>query len=156
MNLRGFVGRMTDTSTGTRSPVVLRQGSPLRSRTDRILRLFLLGEAAAFVVASLVHFGVLIQGYEHQAAATAEGVIGLVLATALAATWISPARTRGIGLASQGFALLGTIVGILTVVAGFGPRTIPDIAYHATITVVLVFGLVVAMRAPKATARPGA
>jgi hypothetical protein len=38
------------------------------------IRLFMLFEAASFVAAALVHLGVLVQGYEHQPARTAEGV----------------------------------------------------------------------------------
>ena len=38
------------------------------------MKLFMLFEAASFVAAALVHLGVLVQGYEHQPARTAEGV----------------------------------------------------------------------------------
>jgi len=83
-----------------------------------------------------------VRGYEHQKAGTAESVIALVLLIGLILTLIRPQSTRGIGLAVQGFALLGTLVGIFTIVFGIGPRTIPDIAYHCVIVAVLVWGLV--------------
>jgi hypothetical protein len=50
------------------------------------IRSFLLFEAATFFVASLFHSGVLIAGYEHQKACSAEGVIALVLLTAAVST----------------------------------------------------------------------
>ena len=45
------------------------------------IRSFLLFEAATFLVAFLIHSGVLIAAYEHQKARIAEGVIALVLLT---------------------------------------------------------------------------
>src|SRR5205809_741478 len=113
----------------------------------RSVRLFMFFELAAFTVAALIHFGLLIDGYAHQKAGTAESVIALVLVVGLAATWIRPGSTREIGLAAQGFALLGTLVGIFTIAIGVGPRTAPDIVYHIGILVVLGSGLVVAVRA---------
>lgn len=110
-------------------------------------RSFLLAEAASFAAAALVHFGVLFHGYEHGKAGTAESVIASVLLIGLALAWIRPASTRAAGLAVQAFALLGTLVGIFTIAVGVGPRTVPDVAYHAGIVAVLVWGLVAAARA---------
>ena len=107
----------------------------------------MLGEAASFLAAALVHFGVLASGYDHQKAGTAESVIATVLLLAVAWTWIRPASIRGIGLTAQGFALLGTFVGLFTIAIGVGPRTLPDITYHIAIVIVLIAGLVVAKRA---------
>src|SRR5207248_5342746 len=95
------------------------------------LRLFLLVEGASFVLAGLVHFGVLARGYEHGSAAIAESVIGAVLLIALTLTWVLPAWTRTLGIAAQAFALLGTLVGAFTIAIGVGPRTVPDVMYHA-------------------------
>jgi hypothetical protein len=123
----------------------------------RTIRLFLLSQGAAFTAAALTHFGVLTSGYEHQKAGTAESVIAAVLLLGLALTWIRPRAARTIGLAAQGFALLGTLVGIFTIAVGVGPRTVPDIAYHLVIVVALVAGLIVAARAqPPAQHRAGA
>jgi hypothetical protein len=121
----------------------------------RTIRLFLLIQGAAFITAALTHFGVLIQGYEHHKAGTAEGMIGSVLLVGLGLTWIRPASSRGIGVSVQAFALFGTLVGIFTIVIGVGPRTLPDITYHLVIVTVLVFGLVTAVRAPKPVGKPG-
>jgi hypothetical protein len=116
------------------------------------LRLFLLLEGASFVFAGLVHFGLLAGGYEHRSAAIAESLIGAVLLVALALTWRLPAWTRTVGIAAQGFGLLGTLVGAFTIAIGVGPRTLPDVVYHAAILLALACGLVVAARAPADTA----
>jgi hypothetical protein len=112
------------------------------------VRLFMIIEALAFLAASLIHGGLLIQGHEHREARIAETVIAVVLLVGLAATWIGPRWVRRAGLAAQGFALLGTSVGIVTIVIGIGPRTVLDIVYHVAIVIVLVFGLVAATRLP--------
>jgi len=114
------------------------------------VRLFLAIEGVSFVLAAAVHFGVLTRGYQHAAAATAESVIATVLLVAFALTWALPDRTRMIGIAAQGFALLGTLVGVFTIAIGVGPRTVPDLVYHAAILLVLAWGLLVAARAPAA------
>lgn len=111
------------------------------------IRAFMLFEAATFIVASSIHAGLLVAGYGHHAAHVAETVIACVLLASVAATWIQPRWTRGAGLAGQGFALLATLVGIATIIIGIGPRTVPDIIYHICIVIVLVWGLVFAVRA---------
>jgi hypothetical protein len=105
------------------------------------IRLLLLLQGGSLLVAALVHGGVIIGGYEHQRAATAESVIGSVLLAALALTWLRPSWTRTIGIAAQAFGLVGTLVGAFTIAIGVGPRTAPDIAYHAVLLVLLVLGL---------------
>ena|SRR2546426_2422846 len=120
------------------------------------IRIFMLFEAAAFVAASLVHSGALIAGYEHHKARIAEAVIAIVLLAAMARSWIRPASTRRVGLAGQAFALVGTLIGLFTIAVGVGPRTVPDIAYHIAIVIVLVSGLVVAKRAPSHHIQPRA
>ena len=112
------------------------------------VRLFLLIEGASFVIAGLAHFGVLARGYEHGSAAIAESVIGAVLLVALTLTWVLPPWARALGIAAQAFGLLGTLVGAFTIAIGVGPRTVPDVMYHAAILLVLAWGLVVAARAP--------
>jgi hypothetical protein len=111
------------------------------------IRLFMLLEAASFVAASLIHSGVLITGYEHPQARVAEGVIAAVLIAGLALSFLRPAWTRGVGLAAQGFALLGTLVGLFTIAIGVGPRTVPDLVYHGAILAILVWGLIITARA---------
>ena len=113
----------------------------------KAIRIFVVFEGIAFAAAALTHFGVLVSGYEHQKAGIAESVIATVLFVGLILTLILHRSTRGIGLAVQGFALLGTLVGMVTIAIGIGPRTIPDITYHIAMVVVLVWGLVTLLRA---------
>ena len=119
-----------------------------RATTDGAgrVRLLLFLEAAAFGAAALVHFGVLAHGYEHHEASIAETVIAAVLLGGFTVASLRPAWTRAAGLAAQGFALLGTLVGMFTIAIGVGPRTVPDVAYHAGIVLVLVLGLRLAGR----------
>src|SRR5438067_1173366 len=112
----------------------------------RAIRIFLLGEAVSFGAAASIHLGVFLHGYEHQAAATAESTIAAVLIIGFGLTWVMPSRARLTGLVAQGFALLGTLVGVSTIVVGVGPRTLPDIIYHVAILGVLTWGLVVTSR----------
>jgi hypothetical protein len=114
---------------------------------DQTIRLFMLLEAAGFSAASLVHSGLVITGYEHPEARTAEGVIAVVLFIGLLLSFVNQTWTRLIGLAAQGFALLGTLVGLFTIAIGIGPRSVPDLVFHAGIILVLVWGLIVTFRA---------
>ena len=77
-----------------------------------------------------------------------------MLLVGLALSCIRPGTTRRVGLAAQIFALLGTLVGVVAIAIGVGPRTAPDIAYHIGIVVVLVSGLIVAARTRFAEASP--
>jgi hypothetical protein len=106
------------------------------------IRLMLIVAAAAFGLASAIHAGLLIAGWEHPAAAMAEGVIAAVLALGVLGTLVRPAAARGIALAALGFALLGTLVGAFTILVGVGPRTVPDVVFHALLVVGLVAALV--------------
>lgn len=72
-----------------------------------VVRSFLALQTVVFAGAALVHAGVLISGYEHSAARTAESVIGLVLLLGLVGTIFAPQFSRGIALGAQGFALAG-------------------------------------------------
>lgn len=120
------------------------------------IRTFMLVQAATFLLAATFHFGVLVQGYTAFQAAVPESIIASVLLMGLIATWIRPAAIRRIGLAAQGFALVGTFVGLFTIVIGIGPRTVPDIVIHAAMVAELVAGLTVAYRGHVDRARSSA
>ena len=109
-------------------------------------RLFLAVEAISFGAAALVHAGWLASGYEHREAAIAESVIAGVLTLGLAASLLAPASSRAIALAVQAFALLGTMVGVFTMVIGVGPQSAFDIALHAGFIALLIAGLTVVAR----------
>jgi hypothetical protein len=110
------------------------------------MRVLLGVEAASFFFAATIHAGMLISGYEHHEAMMAESVIGTVLLGGLVITWLHSRSMFTTAVIVQTFALLGTVVGIFTIVIGIGPRTVPDIAYHLSIVVVLAVGLGVARR----------
>ena len=114
-----------------------------------MIRMIMLFEAAAFLVATSIHGGLLMHGYEHREARIAETAIAAVLLAGLVLTWIRPRSTRTFGLAAQGFALVWTLVGIFTIMIGIGPQTTPDVVYHIAIVIVLVSGLVMAARLPR-------
>ncbi len=105
------------------------------------IRGLLLLEAAAFAVSALVHFGVVIHGYEHDDARLAESVISLILFLGFLVTWIRPAWIRATSVVAQGLALVGTLIGVFTIIVGVGPRTAPDIIYHVGILTVLARGI---------------
>jgi hypothetical protein len=117
------------------------------------LRRFLILEAAGFFIAASVHAGYLVPGYEHHAARIAESVLGVALVAGLATSVLRPALTRAAALVAQGFALLGTLVGIFTIIVGVGPRSTADVVYHVAMVAVLVWGLTAAARAPAASPR---
>jgi hypothetical protein len=117
---------------------------------------FMLFEAVTFIAAALVHAGVLVGGYEHREARIAESVIAVVLLLGSLFAGLRPQWTRAAGLAAQGFALVGTLVGIATIAIGIGPRTTPDVVYHIGIVIVLIFGLAAAARARRITPRRSA
>lgn len=110
------------------------------------MRAWVGAEAVSFLLAAAVHSGGLVRGYEHQEAMIAEGVIGAVLVVGLAMTRVRPRSLFSIAAGVQAFALLGTLVGVWTMVVGVGPRTAPDVAYHAAVVVALVAGTGLAWR----------
>jgi hypothetical protein len=113
---------------------------------SRTVRTFLTVEAVTFLLAAAIHAGFLIEGYAHREARLAETVIALVLLAGLSWSCTRPGGTRTAGLLSQGFALLGTAVGLFTIAVGVGPRTLPDVVYHVAIVIVLACGLLATAR----------
>lgn len=132
------------TQSETRSRNVIQRGDPLPVK--QTVRTLLSVEAVSFFIASLVHAGIFVHGYEHQEAMIAESVIGAVLLGGLVMTWIRPRSISSIAVVVQAFALLGTFVGIWTIIVGIGPGTVPDIVYHVVIVLVLTIGIIAAWR----------
>jgi hypothetical protein len=116
----------------------------------RTLRLLLLFEAATLATAASIHFGALLEGYGHRKAGTAETVIAIVLLAGLALT-SRPAWARNSAFGAQAFAIVGVLIGLLTIAVGAGPRTALDIAYHVSILIVLIAGLATAAGRPTAS-----
>jgi hypothetical protein len=112
------------------------------------IRLLLFGEAVVFLIAAFVHTGLWIDGYRHREARIAESVLAGALYARLGLSWLRPLWTRKVGLAVQGFALAGTLIGLLTIAVGAGPQTIPDILYHLGMVGLLSWGLFYTIRTP--------
>jgi len=68
---------------------------------------------------------------------SAESVIACVLLIGWVLTMVRPSWAVRSTLGAQSFATFGTMVGIFTIVVGVGPRTMPDIVYHACILTLL-------------------
>lgn len=115
------------------------------SRIGGVLRL-LIAESFIFLTAALVHFGLLVYGYEHARAGIAEGVISAVLALGVMGGLFYPGWKRTVALSVQVFALLGTLLGAIMIAIGVGPQTIPDRLYHGFLLVLLIGGMRVILR----------
>lgn len=90
-------------------------------------------EAATFLIASVIHFGI---GFDD--AAIPELLIAAVVGVASAAV-LTGRGGRGLALGATGFATFGTIVG-LTIIAT-GKQDASDLAYHTAILVALAVTL---------------
>jgi hypothetical protein len=108
------------------------------------IRIFLFVQAALFISAAIAHFN-LIGDLDDPGAGTAESVIATALVAGLAVSLANPGATRTAALAAQGFALLGTMIGV-TLLLTVGPRTTFDVTMHLAMLAALVTGLVVTIR----------
>lgn len=115
----------------------------MRARTARA---WMLTEALTLGIASTVHAGYLVPGHAHTPARIAEAVLATVLVLASVETWLRPSHARRAAIVGQGFALLGTLVGLGTIVAGIGPGSMGDVVYHALLLALLITGLTWAVR----------
>ena len=112
------------------------------------VRGFLLLQIAIFLTLVSIHFGLLIGGYRHRNAGTAESVFAAVLVAGLLLTWSPPPWSRGAATAAQSFGILGVLVGLFTIALGIGPRTILDLALNAALLLTLIAGLAITLRKP--------
>ena len=119
----------------------------------RTIQLFLLAETILFLSAATAHFTILNGGTPDKAAGTAESLIGLVLLAGLITTVVRKRLTRSAGMIVQVFALLGTLVGVFTIIVGVGPQTVTDIIIHAVMLTLLVSGIAFTRRTVIDTSR---
>jgi hypothetical protein len=113
-----------------------------------LIQSFLAVQFAVFAFAAVSHFFGVFSDTSDPGAGTAESVIAAVLAAGLAMTFARAADVRSIALVAQGFALLGTLVGI-TLVLTVGPTKVFDVTVHLVMLGLLISGLVVTYRAPR-------
>ena len=112
------------------------------------VRGFLLLQIAIFLSMVSIHFGLVIGGYRHRSAGTAELLIAAVLVAGLLLTWTPTPWSRRLATAAQSFAILGVLGGFLTIAIGIGPRTMLDLALNAALLLTLIAGLAITLRKP--------
>jgi hypothetical protein len=115
-------------------------------RTVWTVRVFLLVQSAMFLVLVTIHFGLLIGGYGHPAAATTESVIAVVLVFGFLLTWMPPPWSHRAATVAQSFGTLGVLVGLFTFALGIGPRTILDLSLNVILLLTLTAGLALTKR----------
>jgi hypothetical protein len=97
-------------------------------------------ETATLVVASLLHFGVVIGGVHDpfSGAAVPEAVIATMLATGAVGLLVRPSTAWRLPLAATAFAIAGFLVGVRFTLFGDGPVRSGDIVYHVAGLTLLV------------------
>jgi hypothetical protein len=112
------------------------------------VRSFLLLQIAIVLSMVSIHFGLLIGGYRHRSAGTAELLIAAVLVAGLLLTWTPWPWSRRAATAAQSFGILGVLGGLFTIVLGIGPRTTLDLTLNAALLLTLIAGLAITLRKP--------
>jgi len=122
-------------------------------RTDRRFAVVMLAEAASFGVASYLHLDgriplgfTTITGEHFSRASVPEAIIGAVLAAGAIVVAVAPGRARTAALGATGSAVLGVLAGLGFVLTSSRPHIAADLAYHLTMLIVLLAGLVVLIR----------
>ncbi len=127
---------------------------PPRPRLVRRLPALMALEALTLAVASALHLSGQVHGsppFDPDHAGVAEAIIGAVLLGGAIAMVRAPARARAVGLAANGFATVGFLVGLSFTARG---GHAPDVVYHVVLLPVLVASLVALARSRPE--RPGA
>ncbi|MBY5580598.1 hypothetical protein [Rhizobium leguminosarum] len=106
------------------------------------IAILVLVETCLYVLASLTHAGIVLEGHEHRQAMIAEAVISAVLLLGLISLGLDRSWSRTAAIFAQSFALLGTLVGAFTIAIGVGPQTTLDYLSHAVMILLLATGLV--------------
>jgi len=107
---------------------------------------FLLLQIAILLSMVSIHFGLLIDGYRHRSAGTAEFFIAAVLAAGLLLTWTPRRWSRRSATAVQSFGILAVFGGLSTIAIGIGPRTMLDLTLNAALLLTLIVGLAITLR----------
>jgi hypothetical protein len=129
------------------------QGAPayaIRSEDDSVqqfetistVRGLLLLQVVGFVVLASIHFGLLIGGYRHPPAGATELVIVAAVVAALVLTWGPPAQGQRAATTAGLFAMLGVLVGLVTMFLGVERGTILEVALNVTLLLSVTTGLV--------------
>ena len=88
----------------------------LRRNIATVVAVLMLVVAVSLAIASALHLSGLVDGrastFDPDAAGVAEAVIACILVVGAVVMLRSPRRARGAGLAANGFALVGFLIGI--------------------------------------------
>jgi hypothetical protein len=106
------------------------------------VRGLLLVQVVGFVVLASIHVGLLIGGYRRPPAGATELVIAVVVVVALVLTWAPPAQGQRAVTAAQFFAMLGVLVGLVTVTLGVERGTNLEVAVNLALLLTATTGLV--------------
>jgi len=137
-----------------------RQAQQRPAGMDRHYAVVLLAAAATFGVASYLHLDgniplgfATITGEHFSRASIPEAIIGAVLAAGAAVVAAVPGWARTAALGATGFAALGVLAGLAFVLTSSRPHIAADLAYHLTMLLVLLAGLVPLIRTGRAGQR---
>jgi hypothetical protein len=112
-------------------------------RTIWTVRGLLLLQVVGFVVLASIHFGLLTGGYRRPPAGATELVIVAAVVVALALTWGPAAQGQRAATAAQLFAMLGVLVGLVTMTLGVARGTILEVALNVVLLLTVTAGRVV-------------
>jgi hypothetical protein len=113
--------------------------------TLRTLRALLIVDVVLLVLVAAIHAGFLLGG-SFQRAAMYEAAVAAVLVLGLGLTFGSPGVARVGAFATQLVALFGVGMGIYMALNGMAPNSVFDLGYLALAAVLLVVGLIGALR----------
>jgi len=148
-------------AAGSPAPVpAARRAQPPPAGMDLRFAVVMLAEAATFGVVSYLHLDgriplgfTTITGEHFSRASIPEAIIGAVLAVGAAMVVVAPSRARTVALGTTGFAALGVLAGLGFVLTSSRPHIANDVAYHLTMLLVLLAGLVALLRTRRAGQR---
>ena len=122
--------------------------TPRQAAVATVVRVLVVFETVAFVLAALLHLGARIPlGAAVLAtdrilpAAIVEGLAGLVFAVGAYAVFTRTTWAWPVAFVAHAFALAGVLLGMWAVAAGFGPHSVLNDTYHRIMLVVLLAGL---------------
>ena len=127
---------------------MIETSTPHQAAMSTVVRVLVVFETVAFLLAALLHLGARIPvGFAVLAtdpilpAAIVEGLAGLVFAVSAYAVFSRTTWAWPVAIIAHAFALAGVLLGMWAVAAGFGPHSVLNDTYHRLMLVVLLAGL---------------
>ena len=122
--------------------------TPRQAAVATVVRVLVVFETVAFVLAALLHLGAQVpMGFAVLAtdrilpAAIVEGLAGLVFAVGAYAVFTRTTWAWPVAFVAHAFALAGVLLGMWAIAAGFGPHSVLNDTYHRVMLAVLLAGL---------------